>query len=65
MGLGNDFITAYTNASGLALEMSKTATQPNLRAQLDEKSCCRNKGCSSTMSQQVIGILISADLQLT
>jgi hypothetical protein len=55
MGLGNDFLTAYTNASGISLEMSKTVAQ---HPQLDDKGCCGNKGSSYSDGGQVCGCLL-------
>jgi len=52
IGLGNDFVKAYTNAFGLALELSKTVAQPGLQAQLDNRNCCGAKRCSSPKISQ-------------
>src|SRR5690242_12375653 len=39
MGLGNDFLKVYTNASEKALEISKPIVQ---YSELDRKDCCKN-----------------------
>jgi len=41
MGLGNDFLAAYINASGVAGDMLKNAVQSDEQATLDDTNCCR------------------------
>ncbi|KAF2176859.1 hypothetical protein K469DRAFT_721851 [Zopfia rhizophila CBS 207.26] len=46
IGLGHDFLKAYTKASEVALEISQPA------AQLDDNGCCQNRECSSSDNMQ-------------
>jgi hypothetical protein len=53
LGLGNDFLKAYVNASALALDMSKAGAQQHLQSQIDGQICCGHKNSSSPMSSKV------------
>jgi hypothetical protein len=60
VGLGNDFLEAYINASGRAVEVLKSAGQSNNQITLDNKNCCKTDGSPSSVREQVI--IISFDL---
>jgi hypothetical protein len=57
MGLGNDFLVAYINASGVAGDMLKNAVQSDDQATLDDTNCCRTDRFPSPAREQVIIIL--------
>jgi hypothetical protein len=53
LGLGNEFISKYKHASGMAQDMLKTVAQPDLQSELDHTNCCRTEQCSAPATELV------------